>query len=243
MPNPEELSKIMGNLDQLRIDLDGVFSFKCYGCGKCCKNRDDILLNAKDLFQLAKHMDLSPDQVVERYCEVYIGSQSGIPIVRLKPIGKNQVCPLLKDNRCSVHAAKPTVCALYPVGRYLKASKIDPSAPPETGYFVLPVTCGGHKKITVRSYLESFGIPTEDRFHTMWNETVMLLSTFCNEAICRAVPEKRMISLWGGIYQLLYLAYFKEMEFQPRFEQNISTLQKMLQWLRQDDFAQLLKSE
>ena len=39
-------------------------------------------------------------------------------VVHMVPVGLQRRCPLLlPDGRCSVHDRKPTVCALYPLGR------------------------------------------------------------------------------------------------------------------------------
>jgi len=228
MPTPDELKAMMENLDQMRLGPDDTFRFKCYGCGKCCKNRDDILLNSFDLYRLAKHLKLNLDHTVERYGETYIGGQSCIPIVRLKPVGKSKVCPLLKDNRCSVHAFKPTVCALYPLGRYLKASSVDSTAPPETGYFVQSVPCGGYKQNTVRSYLESFGIPIEDEFFAKWSASLMFLSSFCSEALRKGAGQKEMNVVWGIIFDIVYLRYSVESEFLPQFDANLAQLRSWL---------------
>jgi len=233
MPNQEELNAIFENLDQMQVRPDDTFRFKCYGCGRCCKNRDDILLNPQDLFRLAKHLKMEPMQVIEHYGETYIGDQSHVPIVRLKPVGKERVCPLLKeDNRCGVHASKPTVCALFPLGRYQSAPKADLNAPRETGYFVLPVTCGGHKQTTVRAYLESFGIPLEDEFYAKWTEMLMFLAGYCGDAIRRGVSEHTMDILWGVIFEQLYLRYNADQAFQPQFDANTAKLRKALEDIR-----------
>jgi len=239
MPSPEELAVLAKNLDKMHFGPDDTFRFKCYGCGKCCKNRDDILLNAQDLFRLARHLKLTPKQVVERHGETYIGSQSGIPIVRLKPVGKNQICPLLKDNRCSVHASKPNVCALYPLGRYQKASKTDPGVPAESGYFVWPVTCGGHKLTTVRAHLESFGIPLEDEFHAKWNEILIFLVGFCGEALSKGVSERAMQILWGIILNQIYFDYDVEQDFLPQFVAHTTKLRDALEGIRAKAFPLL----
>ena len=55
------------------LGLDDTFEFTCRTCGRCCKNRDDILLSAFDVFRLAKFFKREPEYIIERYCEVYIG--------------------------------------------------------------------------------------------------------------------------------------------------------------------------
>jgi len=109
--------ELIENLDKYRIGIDDVFAFKCRGCGSCCRGRKDILLNSRDLYNIATALEMTNKQVIETYCKVYIGGESRIPITRLKPKGPNRNCPLLKGDRCIVHvinpALKPTVCALY----------------------------------------------------------------------------------------------------------------------------------
>ena len=89
------LKQIYDNFDRLKIGLDEEFKFNCTMCGKCCINREDILLNPKDMFNLAKELNMEAKQVLEAYCETYIGSDSRFPIVRLKPKGSIKRCPLL----------------------------------------------------------------------------------------------------------------------------------------------------
>ena len=49
------LKTIVDNLDKMKIGLDDTFKFNCTLCGKCCKDREDILLTPRDIFRLAKH--------------------------------------------------------------------------------------------------------------------------------------------------------------------------------------------
>ena len=78
------------------------------------RNREDILLNSRDVYNLAMALNLTHEQVIGKFCEVYIGHDSRIPIVQLQPTGVNRKCPLQNGDRCSVHSLKPTVCAFLP---------------------------------------------------------------------------------------------------------------------------------
>ena len=49
--SPEEM-------EQYLLDLDSEFRFKCRRCGKCCKNQDTILFNARDIYNIAKKIGL-----------------------------------------------------------------------------------------------------------------------------------------------------------------------------------------
>lgn len=67
--SPEEM-------EQYLLDLDSEFRFKCRRCGKCCKNQDTILFNARDIYNIAKKIGKTPKQVIEECAEVYIGDSS-----------------------------------------------------------------------------------------------------------------------------------------------------------------------
>ena len=63
------LREIAENLDKLKIGPDDTFSFGCTMCGKCCINREDILLNPKDVYNIAVKLDITPTDVLKEYCE------------------------------------------------------------------------------------------------------------------------------------------------------------------------------
>ena len=39
------------DIEALTVGLDGTFKFHCTKCGKCCINRDDIMLSPMDILQ------------------------------------------------------------------------------------------------------------------------------------------------------------------------------------------------
>ena len=83
----ERLKDIVDNLESMIIGLDEPFKFHCDMCGKCCIHREDILLSPKDIYNMAKELKLSAEDLFKQYCEVYVGQDSRVPVVRLKPRG------------------------------------------------------------------------------------------------------------------------------------------------------------
>ena len=238
----DQRQEIIENFSQYRIGIDDIFAFKCRSCGKCCRNREDIMLNARDIYNIATALGLTPKQAIEKYCEVYIGRDSRIPIVRLRPKGINRACPLLAGDRCSVHALKPTVCAMFPLGRVMATE----DAPEEMGlpeantieYVLNPANCGSIKrKQTVRAWLERFSIPVEDEFFIKWNKTVFSLITAVQKYEGKdGVTERSMEMMWGGIFMALYNDYDASKEFYPQFEINTSKILGIFEALEQFEF-------
>lgn len=75
----------------------------CIKCEKCCKHRNDIILTARDVYNISKELSISIRELIERYCDVYTGSDTPIPIVKIHPRRSVQHCPFLKNNKCLIH--------------------------------------------------------------------------------------------------------------------------------------------
>ena len=219
MTTGEGIEELETNL----LDLDFEFRFKCRRCGKCCIHQDMIIFNARDIFNIAKKKGMTMQQVVEAYTEVYIGRNSRIPIIHLLSNGPKGACPLLENGRCSVHDCKPTVCALFPLGRVALNSKdgqpLKEGETPEVKYILNDHSCGSAKKVnTVRSWLAKFGIPEQDEFYLLWNKVRMSLTPAVMKLEEEKVSEPVLEMLWGVIYETLYLHYDTSQEFMPQFQ-------------------------
>lgn len=222
LENMEELEK---NL----LDLDSEFHFKCRRCGKCCKNQDTIMFNTRDIYNIAHKLGKTMLEVVEEYAEVYIGHSSRIPIVHMVPTGPGRSCPLLKDGRCSVHDCKPTVCALFPLGRVaISQKKDDGNVDPHSfkiRYIINDITCGSAKRVnTVRSWLEQFGIPEHDEFYLLWNEAIIESGELVRFLEEKQAPVPLLHLIWNFQINLLYLQYDTSLDFFPQFQENARKL-------------------
>jgi len=238
------LQELVENIDDYTIGLDDTFSFKCRGCGKCCKQREDIILSSKDIFRMSKHLNITPDKLILEFCDTYVGADSRIPIVRIAPRGVNRVCPFLEGRRCKVHESKPVVCALYPVGRMVKIEKtteaLDPDLPISAGYIIQPTECGSITRThTVRSWLEKFHVPTEDEFYILWNQTIFLLTSAISRLEKQGFPEHMLKTVWNVLANLLYVNYDLSKEFLPQFASNKAKIQELVVLLLKWDDAPL----
>ena len=229
----QRIEKVMTDYENYRMGLDDKFSFKCRECGKCCKNRDDILLTARDLYNIAKYLGRTIDEIIHRYCEIYIGDSSRIPIVRLKPSGPENACPLLRYKHCIVHNAKPTVCALFPLGRAVtmpqNGAGIEITEDIQPQYFMHPATCGSQSSIyTVRNWLEMFRIPIEDEFYSLWTSAIIFISNYFIVLEEQKVPDCAVECLWSVAFSMLYLNFDTNVDFINQFNDNISKLKAVL---------------
>ena len=221
--------QIFDNIKNNKLNADSPFMFHCTMCGDCCRNRDDIILNPSDLFKLAKSMKLRPIEIVRNYCNVYLGHTSRMPIVRLNSVGADKHCIFLKDNLCSVQDFKPTVCAMFPIGRYYHCEK-DGSQSGTVGYLFTNPNCGDKREIhIVREWLEKYGIPVNDEFFIKWTDTLKTLS----EIVIRhekKMEKDAMTLIWDIIFSSLYLDYVTDKEFMPQFLENAKFAIESFNW-------------
>lgn len=224
------LVEAIEHLDERKIGLDGVFEFGCRACGKCCTNRTDIILTPRDIYNIAKELDMTPGNVYFEYCDRYIGDTSRVPIARLISVGADKHCPLLKDRKCTVHKAKPTVCALFPLGRGITTTDGENMRVEDIYYFKQPIYCNCNKeKHTVREWLESFNIPVEDQYYIDWMGLVIELSKQFEE-----LEKKMSTDMLKSVYDLvslaMYYSYSTKYAFEPQFAHNCASIREIMKY-------------
>jgi len=225
----QRMQKALYDCQNHQIGLDDTFSFKCRACGRCCENRDDILLTARDLFNIAQFFSKKPGEIVARYCKVYTAESSRIPVIRLKPRGPENVCPLLLKKRCVVQSVKPVVCALHPIGRAAilpqETAQAEISEDILSGYFLPPVKCGSRTETnTVRNWLGQFGIPLQDEFFSLWTSLIIYLSEYFTQLEAHNTADDVIEYLRSAALNLLYLCYDTGAEFMPQFRIRVSEM-------------------
>ncbi len=90
--------------------------FECAMCGGCCASQDLVQLTTYELYRLSRYMNMEPAAFYDKYCIVTATNQNPMPHMYIKTI--NCACPFLKDNKCSVHDARPYACQAYPMRVY-----------------------------------------------------------------------------------------------------------------------------
>jgi Fe-S-cluster containining protein len=90
--------------------------FECAMCGNCCASQDLVQLTAYELYRLSKFLDVEPAEFFNKYCVVTATSLNPMPHLYIKTT--NGACPFLKDQKCSVHEARPYACQAYPMRVY-----------------------------------------------------------------------------------------------------------------------------
>ena len=140
-----------------------------------------------------------------------------------------------------VHDVKPTVCAMFPIGRYLPLPADDdfPENPEKmsVGYIFNNPECGdGSETHTVREWFHDFNIPLKDDYFFTWTKTQATLRRhlrFLEEHL----SEKTMLRIWNATLITLYLNYDITEDFQTQFQQNSDVILSLIETLRNVDIS------
>lgn len=203
------------------LGLDDTFDFSCKECGKCKYNRNDILLTPYDLFRVASYFGRTPQEIIERYCEVYEGQTSHLPVVRVLSVPPDGSCPFLRGKKCAVHAKKPVLCRTYPLAKIRTDEK--------TLYHFAGSSCKSNPKtITVREWLADVASDEAEEAGALWWEISKHLYTVLLPENLN-VPADTRKTIINTVFIPLYLIYDIAEPFLPQFQRNIDELKAIFQ--------------
>ncbi|OUQ40026.1 YkgJ family cysteine cluster protein [Faecalibacterium sp. An122] len=202
------------------LERDAAFSFRCAGCGGCCRGREDIVLSGYDLYRLSRRLGLPPKLTARAFCKMYIGTVSHLPVLRLMPVKEeHNNCPFFTENRCAVHEARPLVCALYPLGQ-----EISPAG--EVRYYFQATRCGGPvHQANLTDYLEGQGIAQREPLDIRWAQCCMALEQEAPawEQTLHPVVLRRFQAKLG---EALYYRYDLNRPWLEQLEENLAWLKE-----------------
>ncbi len=249
----EEISdgKLYGPTDMVRADTCG-----CKGCARCCEVMvDTILLSPLDVANLCEAVGKSfPELVEEGALEVRIIDGLMLPVLKGRPktdeaghplrnaYGEELApCPFLsEEKRCTVHAYRPDLCRLFPLGRFY------PEDPAEAfSYFLQDQQCDHPRvKTKIRKWIGPAAEEPYRKFLTDWHEIAAGMRRLSQEVLQGTAPEtasegvaetpetiearmregmERSLSVAQRIFTLFYAPYTPG-RFYEEFEQRRQSL-------------------
>lgn len=90
---------------------------ECRGCSACCHDMgSSIVLDPFDMHLLTTYLKRDFENLIGNEIELNLVDGVILPNIRMQP--ENAQCGFLDaKGRCSVHAARPGICRLFPLGR------------------------------------------------------------------------------------------------------------------------------
>lgn len=120
----------------------------CVGCSDCCHGMgESILLDPMDIFRISCGTGKAFGELLQR--EVELNVVDGIVLPNLKLAGDAEACCFLdQKGRCSIHAFRPGICRLFPLGRIYQEGTVK--------YFLQIHECtrSNRSKVKVKKWLD-----------------------------------------------------------------------------------------
>lgn len=139
----------------------------CEGCSACCRGMGgSVILDPLDVWQLGRGTGLDFARLVEKYIE--LGVVDGVILPNLKMSGAKEACAFLDENgRCSIHAYRPGICRMFPLGRYYTDDGFQ--------YFLQVHECKktDRGKIKVKKWLDMPELKTYEKYIRDWHRFLM----------------------------------------------------------------------
>ncbi len=192
--------------DMVRADCHN-----CAGCADCCKGMGDtIVLDPYDCHLLAENLKKSFEELLQK--EIELTPKNGLVLPNLKMSEKTDSCIFLNETgRCSIHAFRPGICRLFPLGRQYEESAIK--------YFLVPGECKkeNRTKVKVKKWLDTPDLKRNQKFLKDWHD---LKKQLVEEALKEAdeqVMKNLSLFVLNHFYRKLYQSGDFYTEFEERF--------------------------
>ncbi len=197
----EEISdgKLYGINDMVKADCQD-----CKGCSSCCHGMgQSIILDPLDIWNLKMNLQLSFQELMEKHIELNVVDHIILP--NLKMDGEREACNFLDENgRCSIHAFRPGICRIFPLGRIYDNHSFQ--------YFLQVNECEktNRTKVKVSKWIDCKNIKANQKFIADWHYLLkdveqLILTSEEEDAL-------RQVSMY-----LLNQFYIKDVEFSENF--------------------------
>ncbi|MBQ9886995.1 MAG: YkgJ family cysteine cluster protein [Lachnospiraceae bacterium] len=213
----EEISdgKLYTANDMVKAECGG-----CKDCSACCRGMGNtIVLDPFDICRLNEGLGTTTEQLIADG-RITLGVIDDIILPSLAMTGADERCTFLDENgRCSIHAHRPGICRLFPLGRYYD----------ETGfkYFLQTGECSNtnRTKVKVKKWLDTPQIARYEHFIQGWHD---LLSA-CRKSLKNANNELWMKTVSMTLLKTFYMTPYKgETEFYEEFEKRAQAARQEL---------------
>ncbi len=179
----------------------------CAGCSACCRGMGtSVVLDPMDGFRLVMGTGIPFEGLLQKQLELNVVDGIILPNLRMK--GDDEACMFLnEEGRCSIHAYRPGICRLFPLGRLYEDGGFK--------YFLQIHECqkGSRAKVKVKKWIDTPEPKVYDRYISRWHYYLKELQRVVRE------DESLAKNISIHVLQTFYLMpYEAEADFYSQFE-------------------------
>ncbi len=187
--------RFYGLRDMVKADCGG-----CEGCSDCCESMGStIILDPYDVWRLTTGLGTSFDELLKDKLELNV--QEGLILPNMKTDGESERCGFLSsEGRCTIHALRPGLCRIFPLGRYYENHSFQ--------YFLQVHECKKEPKLKVKvqKWIDTPDVKRNEQFILDWHYFLKDLSA------------RLEASVTGGEYQKMVSLYILKSFYQKPWE-------------------------
>ncbi|MCM1048963.1 MAG: YkgJ family cysteine cluster protein [Clostridiales bacterium] len=146
----------------------------CMGCSDCCRGMgQSIVLDPYDIWQLECNLGSSFAGLIQEKELIELNITDGLILPNIKMQGSLECCGFLNEKgRCAIHAFRPGLCRLFPLGRNYDGDRLQ--------YFLLEDACTNTNaaKVKIKKWLGIANSGKYEEFLIKWH------------GLCKGLKEK-----------------------------------------------------
>lgn len=200
-------------------DLAAVNCNGCKGLASCCHGMgNSIILDPYDIYRLTTKQNLTFERLLQDKLDLNV--VDGIILPNLKMAGEEEGCTFLNNQgRCSIHAYRPGICRIFPLGRYYENHGFK--------YFMQIKECPNNSaaKRKISKWIDTPDIEKYEAFLVEWHYFLNAAEDKINN-----LPDDKWIKnvnmlILNHFYVLNYEAV---RDFYPQFYQRLNIVKKAI---------------
>lgn len=197
--------RLYGVGDMVKADCHG-----CHGCSECCRGMgNSVVLDPYDVYRLQRGLGKGLAVLLEE-SKAELNVVDGCILPNLKMAGQGEACAFLDEQgRCGVHEFRPSICRLFPLGRYYEQGDFK--------YILQIHECPmkNRSKVKVGKWIDTLQQEKNHtficRWHYLLNDLEALVGNCEDEALAKQINM--------ALLQTFYLAeYDIESDFYGQFD-------------------------
>lgn len=195
--------KLYGINDMVKADCGG-----CHGCSACCHDMGtSIILDPLDVFRITTGLQKSFEELLDGFLELNV--VDGIILPNLRMSGNDKACAFLDQNqRCSIHAIRPGICRIFPLGRFYQNHSFQ--------YILQVHECPkpNKSKVKVRKWIDTEDSRRYEKYISDWHYYLKGLQEYIQTA--KNDSEQKTISMYL-LKQFFLLPFQTSQDFYEQF--------------------------
>ena len=194
----------------------------CRGCSACCqKMGQSIVLDPLDIYRLTFGLRQKFEELLADKLELNV--VEGIILPNLQMSGTEEKCAFQNaEGRCSVHAIRPGICRLFPLGRYYDGKSFQ--------YFLQIHECKkeNRTKVKVKKWIDTPDLKKNEKYISDWHYFL----TDMQKTLATLQNDEKVKKINMLILQTFFLEpYHQEEDFYVQFYDRLEKLKTSLQLL------------